>query len=180
MSDCKHETFIKNVTGGDAICADCDMDLDSVRCEEIDILKQELEAANEREVLINKKLVIAEQELEAANADLSRQVKLNEHFACNMCGGIGVVGSPPDDYYDCPECKSFNDMKAELEAAKAERFIAIEKLSESREALRSQPTPREVVLKAVDVFNDEFVANQDGDVWVTIPEIIEYAETLDK
>jgi len=129
MSDCKHETFIKNVTGGDAICADCDMDLDSVRCEEIDILKQELEAANEREVLINKKLVIAEQE---------------------------------------------------LEAAKAERFIAIEKLSESREALRSQPTPREVVLKAVDVFNDEFVANQDGDVWVTIPEIIEYAETLDK
>lgn len=28
---------------------------------------------------------------------------LREHV-CSTCGGVGSVGSPPDDYQDCPEC----------------------------------------------------------------------------
>ena len=41
--------------------------------------------------------------------------KLLEHeLICNACGGTGSVGSPPDDYYDCPECVSrYNKIKAD-------------------------------------------------------------------
>jgi rubrerythrin len=42
-------------------------------------------------------------------------------LVCEKCGGAGFVGSPPDDYYDCPECKRAND--------KFEAFI-IEKYNE--------------------------------------------------
>ena len=28
---------------------------------------------------------------------------------CEMCGGDGCVGSPPDDYYDCPKCVEMNN-----------------------------------------------------------------------
>lgn len=52
-------------------------------------------------------------ELTTTKEALERQIKLNEHFACETCGGTGVVGSPPDDYFDCPECKSFEQMKSE-------------------------------------------------------------------
>jgi len=64
-------------------------------------------------------------QLATTKAELERQQRLNEHFACKTCGGIGVVGSPPDDYYDCPKCKSYEDLKAELE--------------ESRKANKRQP-----------------------------------------
>lgn len=28
---------------------------------------------------------------------------------CDECGGSGFIGSPPDDYFDCPKCKSINN-----------------------------------------------------------------------
>ena len=83
---------------------------------------------------LNFQLAAVTQELEQAKADLARQVKLNEHFACNTCGGIGVVGNAPDDYYDCPDCKSYDDMKAELEQAVFER----EKAYRARDSLARQ------------------------------------------
>ena len=83
---------------------------------------------------LKAQLAAVTQELEQAKADLARQVKLNEHFACNTCGGIGVVGNAPDDYYDCPDCKSYDDMKAELEQAVFER----EKAYRARDSLARQ------------------------------------------
>lgn len=35
---------------------------------------------------------------------LEGEIKRYEYFSCKTCGGAGSVGSPPDDYYDCPEC----------------------------------------------------------------------------
>ena len=48
-------------------------------------------------------------------ADLQRKVAWFEKFACKTCGGAGSVGTPPDDYYDCPDCvQPFNKMERDF------------------------------------------------------------------
>lgn len=46
----------------------------------------------------------AEATMQQQVSDLERKVAWLEKFTCKTCGGVGSVGSPPDDYYDCPEC----------------------------------------------------------------------------
>lgn len=60
----------------------------------------------------NTAYAITVQNLEA---ELARFHKLIEHgLLCGTCNGIGQVGSPPDDYYDCPDCISqHNKIKAD-------------------------------------------------------------------
>lgn len=48
-------------------------------------------------------------------SDLEHKVAWFETFACKACGGAGSVGTPPDDYYDCPQCvQPLNKMERDL------------------------------------------------------------------
>lgn len=48
-------------------------------------------------------------------SDLEHKVAWFEKFACKSCGGAGSVGTPPDDYYDCPDCvQPFNKMELDF------------------------------------------------------------------
>ena len=71
------------------------------------LAEENLRMAMLREVDRIDEIARLQSELEAVKAErdsLKRDLEHYERFACKTCGGSGYVGSPPDDYYSCPEC----------------------------------------------------------------------------
>lgn len=53
-------------------------------------------------------------QLKARIAELEENLGRFRASLCEECGGVGFVGNPPDDYYDCPTCvKRHNKIKAD-------------------------------------------------------------------
>lgn len=62
--------------------------------------------------------------------ELKRKLAWFEQFACKTCGGAGSVGTPPDDYYDCPDCVQPQEKK------ERETKALIDKQAEQIELMR--------------------------------------------
>lgn len=101
---------------------------------ELKMVKAELKAVNESrdaDCIYYEEITRSYKELKAVKAErdaLKRDLEHYERFACKTCGGSGYVGSPPDDYYSCPECNvPIQEMADELKKLKAERDALAEK-----------------------------------------------------
>lgn len=91
-------------------------------------------------------------------ADLQRKVAWFEKFACKTCGGAGSVGTPPDDYYDCPDCvQPFNKMERDFKLLRKEltniadwgtEFINADDLDDEEDRASAQSNFNDAIISA--------------------------------